>query len=257
MEAGVAEGKHPAIGGHQPVALTVTGGRDADDRRVQVLTAHGALEGGVAEGEDAAVAGYQPVALAIGHGGDADDRRVEVLASHGALEGRGAIGEHAAVACGEHGALVRGRREGQLFDEGTQPGVTVAVGRGQRAAVGQAPDARHAADGVEETEGGRRSDSAAPTTTTRSSTPPDSGLRPEPPLLNDPVEPTAQHCAALTQEMPASMPGAVEPGTDADASVHVAPSQCSMRTPEAFPVSSVVAPEAQQSLAPTHSRPLR
>ena len=83
------------------------------------------------------------------------------------------------------------------------------------------------------------------------------GFGPEPPLLNEPVEPTAQHCTALRQEIPASIPGALEPGTDADASLHEVPSQCSIRIPEAFPLSSVVAPEAQQSLPPTHCRPLR
>ena len=83
------------------------------------------------------------------------------------------------------------------------------------------------------------------------------GLGPESPLLNEPVEPTAQHCCALRQEIPANMPGAAESGTDSDASLHVVPSQCSIRIPEAFPVSSVVAPEAQLSLSPTHSRPLR
>jgi hypothetical protein len=83
------------------------------------------------------------------------------------------------------------------------------------------------------------------------------GCGPEPPLLNDPVEPTAQHCVALRQEIPANMPGAAEPGTDSDASLHEVPSQCSIRIPEAFPVSSVVAPDAQQSLSPTHCRPLR
>src|ERR1700728_3615303 len=84
------------------------------------------------------------------------------------------------------------------------------------------------------------------------------GCAPEPPLLNEPVEPTAQHCAALRQEIPARRPGDAEPGTDADASVHVEPSQCSTSNPDAVPVTgSVVAPEAQQSVAPTHSRPLR
>ena len=80
---------------------------------------------------------------------------------------------------------------------------------------------------------------------------------PFPPLLIDPVDPTAQHCAALTHEILASMPGDVESGTDADASVQDAPSQCSMRIPDIPPLPSVVAPDAQQSLAPTHSRPLR
>ena len=82
MEAGVAEREDPAIGGHQPVALTVTCRRNADDRRVQVLAAHGTVEAGVAEGEDPAIAGHQPVALAVGCGGDADDRCIEVLAAH-------------------------------------------------------------------------------------------------------------------------------------------------------------------------------
>ncbi len=83
------------------------------------------------------------------------------------------------------------------------------------------------------------------------------GCGPEPPLLNEPVEPTAQHSAVPRQEIPASIPGASEPGTNADVSLHTLPSQCSMRIPAAFPEVSVVAPEAQQSLSPTHRRPLR
>lgn len=61
------------------------------------------------------------------------------------------------------------------------------------------------------------------------------------------MEPTAQHSALATQEMPARRPGDVEPDTDADASVHVEPSQCSMRIPEEVPLPPVVEPEAQQS----------
>jgi hypothetical protein len=38
---------------------------------------------------------------------------------------------------------------------------------------------------------------------------------------------------------------------------HTDPFQCSMRTPEAMPVLSVVDPDAQQSLASTQVRPLR
>ena len=51
------------------------------------------------------------------------------------------------------------------------------------------------------------------------------------------------------------MPGDDESGTDADMSVQVEPSQCCRRRPEASPVSSVVAPEAQQSEASTQVSP--
>jgi len=58
VEVRVAEGEHPAVGGHLPVAATVVGRRDADDRLVEVLAAHRAVEVGVAEGEDPAVGGH-------------------------------------------------------------------------------------------------------------------------------------------------------------------------------------------------------
>ena len=83
------------------------------------------------------------------------------------------------------------------------------------------------------------------------------GWGPEPPLLNDPVEPTAQHCAAFTQEIPARIPGDVESGTEADTSVHEEPSQCCIRIPDADPVPSVVAPDAQQLVEEVQVRPLR
>ena len=55
--------------------------------------------------------------------------------------------------------------------------------------------------------------------------------------------------------MPLRIPGVEESGTDADTSLHAAPSQCSMRTPAALPSLSVLDPEAQQSVALTHARP--
>ena len=51
--------------------------------------------------------------------------------------------------------------------------------------------------------------------------------------------------------------GVVELGTDDDMSVQVDPFQCSMRTPADVPLLSVVAPEAQQSLALAQPMPLR
>ena len=258
VEAGVAERKHPAVGGNQPVALTVAGGRNADDRRVEVLAAHGALEGGITEGEDPAVAGHQPVALAVGRRGDADDRRVEVLATHGALEGRRAIGEHAAIACCEHGALARRRGEGQLFDEGAESGVTVAVGIGQRAAVGQASDARHAADGIEEAEGSDvRTGLHGPRRTV--------------PVLHQALRLRAR-AAVVERSRGADRPArrcahAGDPGQQArrrgagHRRRRIGPRgtvPVLHEDPRGVPARrSVVAPEAQQSVAPTHSRPLR
>ena len=80
---------------------------------------------------------------------------------------------------------------------------------------------------------------------------------PPPPPPNDPSAPTAQHCTELTHEMLLRMPGVEESGTDAETSVQVEPSQCSMMSPDAIPVSSVVAPDAQQSEAVTQVRPYR
>ena len=78
---------------------------------------------------------------------------------------------------------------------------------------------------------------------------------PPPPPPNPPREPTAQHCAVLRHEMPLRMPGVEGSGTDADRSVQAAPFQCSMRIPDAFPLPSVIAPEAQQSASVTHVTP--
>ena len=78
VEPGVAEGEDAAVGGHQPVAAAVGGGRHAHDGGVEVDVAGGAVEPGVAEGEDAAVGGHQPVAAAVGGGGHAHDGGVEV-----------------------------------------------------------------------------------------------------------------------------------------------------------------------------------
>ena len=74
-----------------------------------------------------------------------------------------------------------------------------------------------------------------------------------------PDDPTPQHWVALGQEMLlriAPIDGLGE-GTDAETSVQEDPSQDSIRIPDAVPVWSVVAPDAQQSVALTHSRPLR
>ena len=71
---------------------------------------------------------------------------------------------------------------------------------------------------------------------------------PPPPPPKVPEEPTAQHWVALTQERLFRMdPVPAGSGTEEDTSVHDTPFHCSMRIPDAFPVSSVNAPEAQQS----------
>ncbi len=80
-----------------------------------------------------------------------------------------------------------------------------------------------------------------------------------PPPPNGPDDPTAQHWTVLTQEMLlriAPVPG-LGSGTEAETSVHEEPSQCCTSIADAIPVLSVVAPEAQQSVASTHSSPLR
>ena len=47
VEAGVAVVEDPAVGGHQPVALAVGGGRHADDRLVQLEGTRRAVEAGI------------------------------------------------------------------------------------------------------------------------------------------------------------------------------------------------------------------
>jgi hypothetical protein len=78
-----------------------------------------------------------------------------------------------------------------------------------------------------------------------------------PPPPNGPRAPTTQHCVALMHETLLRMPGMEESGTDPDVSVQLEPSQCCSRSPDATPVESVVAPEAQQSVALTQVMPLR
>ena len=70
---------------------------------------------------------------------------------------------------------------------------------------------------------------------------------PPPPPPVGPSSPTAQHCTALTQEMLLSMPGVEESGTEPETSVQPAPFHCCSRIPDAMPLVSVVAPDAQQS----------
>jgi hypothetical protein len=78
---------------------------------------------------------------------------------------------------------------------------------------------------------------------------------PPPPPPNGPREPTAQHCTELTQETLLRIPEGEPPGTEADISIHVVPFQCCNRNPDAIPLESVVAPDAQQSAASTHVTP--
>ena len=81
-------------------------------------------------------------------------------------------------------------------------------------------------------------------------------LLPPPPPVG-PSSPTAQHCTALTQETLLSMPGTEESGTEPETSVQLAPFHCCSRIPDAMPLVSVVAPDAQQSVASTQAMPLR
>ncbi len=97
MEAGVAEGEHAAVGGHQPVAVARWGGGHAHHGPVEPEGPGGAPEGGVAEGEHAAVGGHQPVAgPPARHRRHPDDGLVQTQATGGPDEG-GTEGEHAAV----------------------------------------------------------------------------------------------------------------------------------------------------------------
>ena len=80
---------------------------------------------------------------------------------------------------------------------------------------------------------------------------------PPPPPPVGPDSPTAQHCAALTQETLLSMPDVEESGTELETSVQPAPFHCCRRIPDAMPLVSVVAPDAQQSVALTQVMPLR
>src|ERR1700722_13615412 len=71
---------------HEPSLLRPGGRRHPDDRLVQGLPAHRAVELGRTEGEQAAVTGDFPVAMACGRGGHADHRLVERLAAPRAAE---------------------------------------------------------------------------------------------------------------------------------------------------------------------------
>ena len=87
----------PAVGGDQPVAAAVRRRRHADDRLVQRLATHRAVELGVAEGEDPAVGGDQPVPPPVGVGRHADDRLVQRHGPGRAVELGVAEGEDPAV----------------------------------------------------------------------------------------------------------------------------------------------------------------
>ena len=52
VEAGVAEGEDPAVGGHQPVALAVGGRGHAHDGLVEGEATDRPVEAGVTESED-------------------------------------------------------------------------------------------------------------------------------------------------------------------------------------------------------------
>src|SRR5581483_4894656 len=103
------------------------GGSDADDRLVERLAAHRAVEGGVAEGEDAAVGRHHPVAAPVRRGGHADDRLVEPDGARRAEEAGLPEGEDPAVGADQPVARGRrrkgggtGRRDGA--DQARQPG---------------------------------------------------------------------------------------------------------------------------------------
>ncbi len=104
----------PAVGGHQPVALPVGGGRHAHDGLVEVDVAGGAEEAGVTEAEDPPVGGHHPVALAVGSGRHAHDGLVEMdVAGRAEIPGV-AEGEDAAVG-GHHPVALAGRGGGLLL----------------------------------------------------------------------------------------------------------------------------------------------
>src|SRR5205807_1663706 len=61
-KARVAEREDPAVGGNEPVAVTVGGGGHAHDWLVEAQRSGGAEEARVAEAEHAAIGGHEPVA---------------------------------------------------------------------------------------------------------------------------------------------------------------------------------------------------
>ncbi len=92
VEAGVAEGEHPAVHGGQPVALPVRGCRHGHDGTLQAEVAQGPIEAGRALGSHATVGERQPVPLLRGSrcrvGGHRHRDRVERHAT-GGVEGLG------------------------------------------------------------------------------------------------------------------------------------------------------------------------
>ena len=70
---------------------------------------------------------------------------------------------------------------------------------------------------------------------------------PPPPPPNVPWEPTAQHWVELTQVTLLRIPPLVASGTELETSVQPEPFQCCNKSPDAMPLVSVVAPDAQQS----------
>ena len=108
----VAVVEDAAVGGHQPVALAVGGGRHAHDGLVERQVAGRPVEGGVAVVEDPAVGGHQPVALAVRGGRHAHDGLVQRHAAGRTGKGRSALAEDAAVGGHEPVAESLGRRVG-------------------------------------------------------------------------------------------------------------------------------------------------
>ena len=78
VELRVAEGEDATVGSHHPVALSIGGGRHADDGLVQMDGPGRAVEIGVAVGEHTAVGRHHPVPAARRRRRHAHDGLVEV-----------------------------------------------------------------------------------------------------------------------------------------------------------------------------------
>src|SRR6266851_2189956 len=142
-EAGVAEGKHPAVARHEPVPLPRRRRRHPDDRRVQPQVPGRAEEPGVAEGKHPAVGRHEPVPVPRRRGRHAHYGRVQPQAPGRAEEAGVTEGEHPAV--GRHEPVPRAR--------------VVAVGPTGRAGPVAVRD-RDGNDGVDRRGGGHGGDSS-------------------------------------------------------------------------------------------------
>ena len=96
-ELGIPEGEDPAVGCHQPVALTVRCRRHRHDRLIEMDVPRRTEEPGVAEGEEPPIGRHLPIPSPTWGRGEADNALSQRLAAHGAVEGRITEGEQTTV----------------------------------------------------------------------------------------------------------------------------------------------------------------